>query len=263
MPPAVAVVGHVEWVTFARVARLPAQGEIVHATDVWREAAGGGAVAAVQLARLAGHCEFFTAAGPAVADLRRWGVRVHSARETLREAFVHTDDEGERTITVLGARAVPHGDDALNWRILEGCDAVYYTGGDAAAARLARRARVMVASARAHDSLAGVEVDVLVLSGNDADEARWAGGLRARRTVYTDGERGGRWIGHDGEGEWAAAPLPGPVVDAYGCGDSFAAGLTFALGRGDAVEDALGFAAACGAACLTGRGPYGSSLPAP
>src|SRR5688572_18561198 len=48
----IAVVGHVEWVEFARVERVPERGEIVHATELWEEAAGGGAVAACELARL-------------------------------------------------------------------------------------------------------------------------------------------------------------------------------------------------------------------
>ena len=52
------------------------------------------------------------------------------------------------------------------------------------------------------------------------------------------------------------------MVDAYGCGDSFAAGLTFALARGDTVEDAVALGARCGAAVLTGRGPYGAQLTA-
>ena len=256
----VAVVGHVEWVTFARVARLPAQGEIVHAAPVWEEAAGGGGVAAVQLARLAGGCELFTAAGPeAAARLQALGVTVHAAERPTRRAFVHTDDDGERTITVLGERVVPHGADALPWEALESCDAVYFTGGDAAAAARARRARVMVATPRAWEALGDVEVDALVMSAGDADEMAWAAGLRARRRFLTDGARGGSWEG----GRWAAAPLPGPVVDAYGCGDSFAAGLTFALGRGDAIPAALEFAAACGAGCLTGAGPYEGRLPAP
>lgn len=259
-----AVVGHVELCTFARVPHLPEQGAIVHATDVWEEAAGGGGVAAVQLARLNGSCEFFTATSAAAADrLREYGVTVHNVERPLRRAFVHTDDDGERTITVLGDRVVPHGEDPLPWERLAGCDAVYYTGGDAGAARRARAARLMVATPRAHDSASAVELDALVMSGNDADETEWAAGLSARRTFFTDGERGGRWTGGDLTGEWAAAPLPGPVVDAYGCGDSFAAGLTFALARGEEVDDALAFAAACGAACLTGRGPYGSSLPRP
>ena len=58
-----AVVGHVEWVEFARVARFPAVGTIVHADEFWAEPAGGGSVMARQLALLAGRCEFFTVLG--------------------------------------------------------------------------------------------------------------------------------------------------------------------------------------------------------
>ena len=50
------------------------------------------------------------------------------------------------------------------------------------------------------------------------------------------------------------------MEDAYGCGDSFAAGLTYGLGAGMAVEEALEVAARCGAACLSGRGPYAGQL---
>ncbi len=38
-----AVIGHVEWVEFARVDTLPGPGEIAHASETWAEAAGGGA----------------------------------------------------------------------------------------------------------------------------------------------------------------------------------------------------------------------------
>ena len=57
-------------------------------------------------------------------------------------------------------------------------------------------------------------------------------------------------------------PLPGPVVDAYGCGDAFAAGLTFALAAGLPPARAVQLAARCGAAALTGRGPYSGQLTA-
>jgi ribokinase len=43
-------------------------------------------------------------------------------------------------------------------------------------------------------------------------------------------------------------------VDSYGCGDSFAAGLTVGLARGLPLEAALELGARCGATCLTGRG---------
>ena len=59
----VAVVGHVEWVEFVRGDHVPAAGEIVHATDSFQEPAGGGAVAAVQLARMAGSSTLLTALG--------------------------------------------------------------------------------------------------------------------------------------------------------------------------------------------------------
>jgi len=58
-----AVVGHVEWIQFARVERVPTAGEIVHAEETWEEPAGGGGVAAVQLFKLAGHCALYTALG--------------------------------------------------------------------------------------------------------------------------------------------------------------------------------------------------------
>ena len=61
--PRFAVVGHVEWVDFLTVPRVPLAGEIVHADKWWSEAAGGGAVAAVQLAKLSGTATFFTALG--------------------------------------------------------------------------------------------------------------------------------------------------------------------------------------------------------
>src|SRR6059036_3705172 len=79
-----AVVGHVEWIEFAEIDRFPGRGEIVRATETWQDAAGGGPVAAVQLAKLAGACDFFTAVGDdelgrrAVAALEARGVTVHA-----------------------------------------------------------------------------------------------------------------------------------------------------------------------------------------
>ena len=59
----VAVVGHVEWIRFARVDEVPAAGLIAHSAETWEQAGGGGAVAAIQLALLAGECHLFTALG--------------------------------------------------------------------------------------------------------------------------------------------------------------------------------------------------------
>jgi ribokinase len=81
--------------------------------------------------------------------------------------------------------------------------------------------------------------------------------------VSTHGARGATYTGRDGQsGSCKAAPLPGPVADAYGAGDSFAAGFTFGLGMGMDVDAALAIASRCGASNLMGRGPYAGQLTA-
>jgi ribokinase len=269
----VAVVGHVEWVEFARVEHVPVPGEIVHTSETWEEPGGGGAVAAVQLAKLAGRSTFFTALGDdelghrARDELERLGVEMQAAflPRRQRRAFVHVDRSGERTITVIGSRLGPSGRDGLPWAELAAVDAVYFTAGDAAAARAARRAGTLVAAARALDVLgeAAVELDALVASASDAGERYEIGDLDPppKLVVRTAGAGGGSWEAAGGRsGRWQATPLPGATVDAYGCGDSFAAGLTYGLGAGMDVAAALQVAARCGAACLTGRGPYAAQL---
>jgi ribokinase len=272
----VAVVGHVEWIELALVERMPRAGEIVHALDATEEPAGGGAVAAVQLARLAGECLFLTALGDdelghrAERELERMGVRVRAAwrREPQRRAFVHVDSKPERTITVIGDRMGPRGEDELPWEELEGADAVYFTAGDAAAVRRARAAGRLVATVRAIEALAaaGVELDVLVASASDAGERYEVGAIEPppRLIARTDGAAGGSL--EDAEGtsrHWEAAPLPGRAIDTYGAGDCFAAGLTYGLAEGRSPSDALALGARCGAACVTGRGPYAGQLSTP
>jgi ribokinase len=269
-----AVVGHVEWVEFARVARVPQPGEIANASETFEVAAGGGSVAAVQLARLAGDCTFFTALGDdelgrcSIEELEGLGVRVEAAIRpdgATRRAFTFLDDAGERTITTLGERLAPQRDDDLPWHELEGVDALYFVAGDAGALRAARAARAVVATARISDLLesAHVQLDAVVGSGVDVSERYHPLDPPPDYVAVTDGERGGNWTAVDGRtGKWQAVPLPGPVVDAYGCGDSFAAGLAFGLGSGRDIDAALALAARCGATCITGRGPYGHQLTA-
>lgn len=269
----VACVGHVEWVTFVQVPRLPRRGEILHASSGWDDAAGGGGVAAVQLARLAGEAAFYTTLGDDAnasrvrERLESFGVRVRAAERPTpqRRALTFLDDDHERTITVIGDRIVPHGSDALGWDALGEFDGVYLTGGDAAAARAARSARVLVAAPRAVDALtdSGVTLDALVYSADDEDETGIAETLDPppRRLVATRGAEGGTWTAAEGRtGEWQASAPPAALADAYGAGDSFAAALTFALGRGDDLDAALRLAARAGATCLTGHGPYERQL---
>jgi ribokinase len=253
-----AVVGHVEWVEFARVPRMPAAGEIVHAERVWEKPAGGGAVVARQLALLAGRCELFTALGEdAIGEesarrLAELGIDVHVrwGGET-RRAWTHVDSGGERTITVLGDKLLARGPLPLN-----GYDLVFFVSGDDEALRAARGARFLAATVRELPTLerADVELDLLVASTNDAGE-RYDGSLRARHVALTDGERGGTLDG----ARYDAAPAP-RVVDTYGAGDSFAAALAFALARGDDMRSAAELAARAGAAVIGGAGPYEAQL---
>lgn len=270
----VAVVGHVEWIELASVERVPEQGEIVHASEAVQEAGGGGAVAAVQLARLAGECLFLTALGDdelghaAQARLEGLGVRVEAAwrPEPQRRAFVHVDAAAERTITVIGERMGPRAGDGLPWGELAAADAVYLTAGDEGAVRAARAAPSLVATVRALDSLvaAGVPIDVLVSSADDPGERYEPGSLHPAPAVVarSAGAEGGTLEATGGtRSRWDPVPLPGPPVDAYGAGDSFAAGLTYGLARGLPVADAAALGARCGAAALARRGPYGLSSP--
>jgi ribokinase len=271
-----AVVGHVEWVEFGRVDHVPAPGEIVHVSEAWEVPAGGGAVAAVQLCKLAGAATLYTALGDdelghrSERELERLGLRVEAAfrPEPQRRAFVHVDRAGERTITVIGARLGPRAGDPLPWHELAQVDAVYFTAGDAGAVREARRARALVASARGLETLrhANVQLDVLIASASDRGERYAAGDLEPppRYVVRTAGAAGGQYETLDGErGAWRGTALPGPVSDFHGCGDSFAGGLAYGLGAGLPIDEALALASRCGAACATGRGPYEGQLREP
>jgi ribokinase len=267
-----AVIGHVEWVEFLRVEAVPKQGDIAHVTESWSEAAGGGAVAAVQLQKLGAETLFFTALGDddlghrAHEELKAHGLTLHVSwvKSPQRRALTFIDDMGERTIVVIGDKLRPRGDDGdLPWEVLRTCDAVYFTGGDPAALRKGRFARTIVATARELATLqqSDVEVDALVSSSRDAGERYEVGDLdpAPKLVVATSGPLGG-WM--QPGGPYEALKPPGPVEDTYGAGDSFAAGLTFGLGRGDDARDAVALAARCGASVITGRGPYSKQLEA-
>ena len=265
----VGVVGHVEWVEFAVVAQMPKPGEIVHASQTLALPGGSGASVAVGLRKLAGAAAFLTSVGAdalgerALHELEEAGVAVHAVRRRdapTRRCWTHIDGDGERTITVLGARIAPRGADELPWDEIAGWDAAFFSAGDADALRRARSASVLVITRRALDTAiaAGVAIDAVVSSANDPGEQGDLSALASapRLVVETDGARGGRWTADDGTtGSWLPAPLPGAPIDAYGCGDAFAAGLTFALGAGQSPEEATAVGARCGAACLAGRGP--------
>ena len=297
LPPLrLAVLGHVEVVRFVEVAELPRPGQIVRALHVHEVPAGGGAVVAVQLARLLGTpVPFFTSLGRdaagerAAAALSALGLELHVAWRNdapTREAITYIDAAGERTITVIGERLTASASDALPWGKLAGCDGAFLTAADAAAVRHARAARVLCATPRTRLEIlreAAVPLDALIGSALDPAERYSPGDLDPEPSVViaTEGAAGGRVLAargsavgafrgsHEAEGHRHDAPMSArfaapqrlrPVRDTYGAGDSFAAGVTAGLAAGWDLALSLSLGCHCGSACLDGRGPYPGQL---
>jgi len=258
----IAVVGHVEWVQFLRVEHLPVPGEILTARRETTHSGGGAVVAAGALAEHGAEVDFYGAVGGddlgdlATADIARRGIAVQMARRAAptREVITLLDRAGERTIMPIGERLRPEGADDLEWERVAHADGAYVTAADREALARARAARVLVVTPRLREEVgeADFPIDALIYSASDENEARWAAPLEAaaRLVLLTEGAAGGRWRG-ESEGRWSAAPPPGPVRDSYGCGDAFAAGVTFGLGSGASIDEACAIGARWGAEMLT------------
>ncbi len=272
--PRVAVIGHVEWVTQAR-GEVPRAGQIVSLRDAFEEPAGGGAVTAAQMARLGADCCFYTAIGDdafgaaCVTILNERGIQVAAAERAQAQPRTLTivDASQERTIMVTGGRVSPTMDDLLPWSDLAAIDGVYFIGDDPRTLIAARAARHLVVAARRLPALiaSGVQADVLLASASDKDEAVDPDVLPVmpRAIIFTEGDRGGRILVNGVERRYEAEVPPGPVIDTYGAGDSFAAGLTVGLARGLGLDEAAALGARCGAEALTRRGGLGVLAAAP
>ncbi len=262
-----AVVGHIEWVQFLAVDQLPSPGVIGHALRSLEEPAGGGAVVAVQLARLIKKpVQLFTALGrdavgeACVSRLQELGVELHVAwrDQPTRRGISLVEAGGDRAITVIGDRLTPTAADPLHWDRLEGLDGVFVTAADAAALRACRRARVLAATPRVRLPVlnnSGVALDALIGSGLDPGEVVPPHSLKRPPGIQisTEGAAGGRVIGG---ARYAARPLPSALVETYGCGDNFAAGVLAGLAAGWPLDQAIRLGGDCGAACATRFGPY-------
>lgn len=269
----IAVVGHVEHVTLGRVPAVPRAGEIAHLGEPRWFPGGGGGVAYAQLARSAAEVHLFTALGDdeaarevasAVSGLGGLLHAVHRAAPHTRD-LVMVDPAGERTIAVVGEPLHPRADDPLPWALLARCDAAYFTAQDPEAIRLARRARLLVVTARRRSALirSGVRADVVIGSARDPREASGLADypVAPGAVVMTEGERGGRIETAAGTARFAASPPPPAVRSAYGAGDSFAGALTFFLAAGLPLAAACERAGAHGAAVLAGPDPIAAQLP--
>jgi ribokinase len=258
----IAVIGHVEHVTIARVAALPSPGEIAHLDSPLVVAGGGGGIAFAQLAKSDAEIHLFTAFGndDAGREVERHvrGTRAHM-HAALRDE-PHTRDlvlvtpDGQRTIVVIGEPLHPRRTDDLPWDVLAACDAAYFTGQDPETIVAARAAKLLVVTARRREALlrSGVRADVVVGSAYDTREASVLADYPQppRALVMTEHERGGYVETAEGIVRFAAAPAPESIAGTYGAGDTFAGALTWYMARGLPVIDACGRAAVHAAAVL-------------
>jgi ribokinase len=270
-PLRIAVIGHVEHVTIARVEALPQPGEIAHLDEPIVLAGGGGGIAFHQLAKSDAELHLFTALGnddaarTVEASVRATGAHIHTARrvEPHTRDVVMITPGGERTIIVVGEPLHPTIDDALPWEILRECDAVYFTAQDPAVLRAAREAKLLVVTARRKAALdaSGVRADVVVGSARDPREASALAdyAVPPGALVMTEGAAGGRIETADGHSRFVIGPAE-EIVGSYGAGDSFAGALVWYLVAGAAIGAACANAAAHGAAVLRGIDPIAGQV---
>ncbi len=266
-----AVIGHVEWVSFIAVDQLPEAGKIGHSKHYFEEPAGGGAVVAVQLAKLTNQSiDFFTSLGKdqygeqTILRLKELGLNLNVAwrDEKTRRAISIVDQEGERAITVIGKRLQPCGADDLPWDILDSYDGVFVTATDSEGLYKCRKSPFLAATPRVNLKTiekASIYLDALIGSGLDPDEKvpKKYFSKPPKLIISTEGSLGGY---ERSLGRFKAFPITSPIKDAYGCGDSFAAGVTAGLSAGWSVEQAISLGAYCGAKCTDHFGPYSNSL---
>ena len=256
------------------VEHVPGPGEIVAASETWQEAAGGGGGRRRPALAPRGHGALLHGArrrtssgGARRPSSRSAGSRSRRLRRRAAAQGHHLRRRaGERTITTIGPKLHPRGhDDSYPWRELARCDAVYFCAGDVDALVHARRARVLVATARE----LGDPADAVgrARRGRREREGRREryrpGDLDPTPRLERDDVGRARRLGAAGRARSRRRRSRTRPGDAYGAGDCFAAGLAFALGSGTRDSEALAFAARCGAGRDGRAGVHAEAIPLP
>jgi len=267
-PGPVLVVGTAALDRVLRLAAPLVPGGKVDAGEDRERLGGGGANAALALARAGTAVRLAATLGgdPAgdlmLSELEGAGVETSLVRRAPGAgpgALVLVDPSGERTVVRTGARAgsppLPRNPGPLACLFVRGAPP-----GVADTMRRAAASCLVVAhvppcgrgSRPAH---------VLVGSASDLDRdflaepfrsGRRAAGRLLRWVVVTRGAEGAEAFGEGGRRLRVRARQV-KVADSTGAGDAFAAGLVHALLGGASMEEALGVAAAWGAAAVRGR----------
>ena len=263
-----AVIGHIEWVTFLKVDQLPLAGEISHAENYFEEAAGGAAVAAVQMARLIkGPVDLITSLGKdsngdkCYERLTKLGLNLKVAwrQKPTRRGISLISKDGERAITVIGERLQPIASDNLPWSDMKNYDGIFVTATDQQGLRLARESKFVAATPRTGmDTLISSEVklNALIGSGLDPGEKINYEQLQPKPDLYiaTEGKSGGTV--YPKRYKYKSIEPSSKEIDSYGCGDCFAGAVTTALSAKLNLDQAINIGAYCGAECSTHYGPY-------
>ena len=263
-----AVVGHVEWVTFLKVNQLPLAGQISHAKDCFEEAAGGAAVAAVQMARLInGPVDLITSLGKdnygekCYERLTKLGLKLKVAwrEKPTRKGISMISNDGERAITVIGERLQPIASDNLPWNDMKNYDGVFITATDKEGIKLASKARFVAATPRTGKTTlrnSKVKINALIGSGLDPGEKINYEELEPKPDIYiaTEGKSGG--MIYPKKHKYQSINPSSEEIDTYGCGDCFAGAVTTALSAKMNLDQAIKIGAYCGAECSTHYGPY-------
>jgi len=263
-----AVIGHVEWVTFLKVDRLPLAGEISHAKDYFEEAAGGAAVSAVQMSRLTnGPVDLITSLGKdsygekCYERLTKLGLNLKVAwrEKPTRKGISFIGKDGERAITVIGERLKPIASDNLPWSDMKNYDGIFVTATDKEGIKHARKAKFLSATPRTGQQtlkISKVKLDALIGSGLDPDEKISFKELATKPDIYisTTGKSGGTIFPNNVK--YKSIKPSSTEIDTYGCGDCFAGAVTTALAAKLNLEQAINIGAYCGAECTTHYGPY-------
>ena len=262
-----AVIGHIEWVTFLAVNEIPKPGTISHSRLTLEEPAGGGSVVAIQMSKLIkGDVHFFTALGndligeKSYATLKSYGLKLSVAwrDKPTRKAISMVDTQGERAITVMGERLQPTAEDDLPWDELSKYDGIFLTAADSQGIKFARQANILVATPRVGIKTineSNVLLDGLIGSALDPGEKVNEKELliKPKLRISTMGAKGGN---ASPGGRFKAIKLESRAIDTYGCGDSFAAGLTTGLAANFSYEQAISLGTHIGANCAANFGPY-------
>ncbi len=262
-----AVIGHVEWINFLRVDKLPKPGIISHSQKSLEFPAGGGSVVAKTLSDLTTkQVHFFTSLGndyygkKCFEILSNMGIKLHVAwrDKPTRRGFSLIDSDGERSITVIGERLAPNNRDKLNWNIFRKMDGIFITASDSEIFKKARVANSLCTTPRAGINTinnSNVFLDGLIGSNLDPGEAFSLSELfvKPKYTIKTEGENGG--VVFPG-GRYEALKNKKPRIDSYGCGDSFAAGIIYGLTSKWSMDKTLNLAKVLGRNSSEFFGPY-------